>query len=132
MANSLEGKTVLWVEDDNFLGGLIAKKLTNEGANVMYTSTGEDALEQLKDAVPHFILADILLPGKDGFEVLEFVKNDERLKDIPVILFSNLNQEEDMKKGRELGAEAFFVKSNVVPEQVIEKIKEILSERQNS
>lgn len=127
--STLEGKTIVWIEDDNFLGGLMAKKISAEKANVVYAATGEDALERMKDIEPDLILSDVLLPGKDGFEILQEVKADDRLKDVPVILFSNLNQEEDIAKGKELGAQDFFVKSSVIPEQIVEKIKEVVSER---
>ncbi|MFP4022462.1 MAG: PleD family two-component system response regulator [Candidatus Paceibacterota bacterium] len=127
MANELEGKKIVWVEDDNFLGGVITKKLSAENADVIYADTGAKALEALKETVPDIILLDVLLPDKDGFEVLEAVKNDERLKDVPVIMFSNLSQEENIIKARKMGALDFYVKSNLSPDQITENIKQALS-----
>lgn len=127
MANELEGKKIVWVEDDNFLGGVITKKLSAENADVIYADTGAKALEALKETVPDIILLDVLLPDKDGFEVLEIVKNDERLKDVPVIMFSNLSQEENIIKARKMGALDFYVKSNLSPDQITENIKKALS-----
>ncbi|MFP4539613.1 MAG: PleD family two-component system response regulator [Candidatus Paceibacterota bacterium] len=127
MANELEGKKIVWVEDDNFLGGVITKKLSAENADVIYADTGAKALEALKETVPDIILLDVLLPDKDGFEVLEIVKNDERLKDVPVIMFSNLSQEENIIKARKMGALDFYVKSNLSPDQITENIKQALS-----
>ena len=127
MSNNLEGKTVVWVEDDNFLGGIITKRLLKEGAKVIYMNTGVKAMEALADVVPDVLLLDVLLPDKDGFEVLEEVKRDERLKNVPVVMFSNLSQEENMIKARKMGAADFYVKSNLTPDQIAENIKEILS-----
>ncbi len=127
MADNLEGKTVVWVEDDNFLGGVITKKLTEEGAKVIYMNTGVKALEALAEVVPDVLLLDVLLPDKDGFEVLEEVKKDDRLKDVPVVMFSNLSQEENMIKAKKMGALDFYVKSNLSPDQIAENIKGILS-----
>jgi len=121
------GQSIVWVEDDNFLGGLISKKLHSEGYDVAYVSSGEDALAKIEEKRPALILSDIMLPGMDGFELLQKVKSEDGLKDIPVILFSNLSQEEDINKGLEMGATSFLVKSNVVPDQIINKIKEILA-----
>ena len=113
----------MWVEDDNFLGGVITKKLTKEDANIIYLDTGGKALEELKDVTPDLVLLDVLLPDKDGFEVLTEMRKDDRLKDVPVILFSNLSQEDNIKKAKELGASDFYVKSNFTPDEIIEKIK---------
>ncbi len=120
------GSRIVWIEDDNFLGSLISKKLSSEGYEVAYVNTGEDAMAKIKEQKPALVLADIMLPGIDGFEVLKQIKEDDNLKDVPVILFSNLSQEEDINKGLELGAESFLVKSNVVPDQIVSKIKELL------
>ncbi|MGM0629181.1 MAG: response regulator [Patescibacteria group bacterium] len=127
MTNNLEGKTILWVEDDNFLGSIISRRLKKDEAEVIHANTGAKALEVLDENTPHLVLLDVLLPDKDGFEVLEFIKSEDRLKDIPVIMFSNLSQEENIEKSKEMGALDFYVKSNVSPDQIAEKAKEVLS-----
>ncbi len=123
MSKILKGKTIMWVEDDNFLGSVITKKMTTEDANIVYLDTGAKALEELKELVPDLVLLDVLLPDKDGFEVLEEIRKNERLKNIPVILFSNLSQEDNINKAKELGATDFYVKSSFTPDEIIEKIK---------
>ncbi|MGM0482606.1 MAG: response regulator [Patescibacteria group bacterium] len=127
MINNLEGKKILWVEDDNFLGSVISRRLKKEEAEVIHTNTGAKALEALNESTPDLVLLDVLLPDKDGFEVLEFIKSDERLKDVPVIMFSNLSQEENIEKSKDMGALDFYVKSNVSPDQIADKAKEVLS-----
>ncbi len=127
MAENLNEKTIVWVEDDNFLGNVISKKLSAEGAKVIYMNTGAKALEALEDLVPDLILLDVLLPDKDGFEVLEEVKRSSRLNDVPVIMFSNLSHEENMIKAKKMGALDFYVKSNMTPDQIVENVKEAIS-----
>lgn len=127
MLNDLKGKVILWVEDDNFLGSIISRRLRKEEAEVIYADTGAKALEAINENTPDFVLLDVLLPDKDGFEVLEYLKNEENLKDIPVIMFSNLSQEENIEKSKEMGALDFYVKSNASPDQITKRIKEILS-----
>ena len=127
MSGELKGKTILWVEDDNFLGSVITKRFIREEANIIHMNTGTKAVDILADNVPDLVLLDVLLPDKDGFEVLEYIKSSERLKDVPVIMFSNLSQEENIEKSKEMGALEFYVKSNVSPDQIAEKAKEVLS-----
>jgi CheY-like chemotaxis protein len=122
----LSGYTIMWVEDDEFLSEMIAKKLREQGAELEFTNKGEGAVEKLRETNPDLLLLDILLPGKDGFEVLEEMKNDEELKDIPVILFSNLGQQEDIDKGYNLGADKFLVKATVDLNNVVDEIADIL------
>ncbi len=122
---------ILWIEDDTFLGELIAERLRGEGYEVTYVVNGEDALKEANEPPPpDMILSDIMLPGVDGFEILESVKKDERLRNVPVILFSNLNHEDDVNKGIEMGAANFLIKANVTPDQVVEQIKILLAEKQ--
>jgi DNA-binding response OmpR family regulator len=117
---------VLWVEDDQFLSGLIAKKLTSQGFDLEHASTGEQAVNLVKEKKPDVVLLDILLPEMSGFEVLAKIKADPETQNIPVILFSNLGQKEDIDKGLSLGASKFLVKSNMVPDEIAGHIREVL------
>ncbi len=67
------------------------------------------------------------MPGKDGFEVLKELKADPTLRDVPVIVFSNLSQEEDMRRAKELGALEYVVKANISIQEMIEKVKSNLA-----
>ncbi len=120
----------MWVEDDNFLSEMIAQKLKEHGANLKFTSTGEDAVDKLKEVKPDVLLLDILLPGMDGYEVLKQMKADEELKSTPVILFSNLGQQEDINKGKELGADKFLVKATIDLNGVIDEIVDLLQKKE--
>ncbi len=69
------------------------------------------------------VIAKLIMPGKDGFAILAELKADPNLRDIPVIVLSNLSQEEDMRRVKELGAEEYLVKANISIQDVIEKVK---------
>ena len=89
-------KKILIVEDDNFLRSLTAKRLEKEGYVVAVAVDGESALVTAQDEQPDLILLDLLLPGLDGFGVLGKLKAHNDLKKVPVIVFSNLGQKEDI------------------------------------
>lgn len=114
------------VEDDSFLANMYETKLNLEGFEVKKALDGQEGIEMIKQEKPDVILLDILLPKMDGWEVLNALKKEESVKDIPVILLTNLGQEEDVKKGLELGAVDYLIKAHFVPQEVIEKIKEVL------
>src|SRR3989344_2457488 len=116
-------KKVLIVEDDNFLRSVTAKRLEEEGYAVAVAVDGESALVTAQDAKPDLILLDLLLPGLDGFAVLGKLKAHDDLKKVPVIVFSNLGQKEDIEKAKLLGAEQFLIKANFTLDDVMDKIK---------
>lgn len=121
-----ETKKVLIVEDDEFLRSLNAKRLEAEGFKVAVAVDGQSAIDLIPKEMPDLIFLDLLLPGVDGFEVLKKIKADDKTKAIPVIVFSNLGQKEDIEKAHNLGATDFLVKANFTLDDVVAKIKEIL------
>lgn len=120
---SEDKKIVLIVEDDEFLRSLTAKRLEKESLGVMIAVDGENAMNVLSENRPDIILLDLLLPGLNGFEVLEKVRQDDNLKDVPIIVFSNLGQKEDLEKAKSLGANDYLIKANFTLDDVIAKIK---------
>ena len=123
MANQ---RTILIVEDDGFLVQMYAAKLEMEGFKVVAAVDGEKALRQVKKEVPDLILLDLLLPKKDGFQVLEELKKDSAVKNVPVVVLSNLGQKEDIDRCLSLGAKDYLIKAHFVPSEVVEKIKTLL------
>ncbi len=120
-------KTILIIEDDNFLQGLEATKLKKEGYDVLGASNGEDAIK-LIDAKTKIdlILLDLLLPGVDGFMLLEKIRQDKIFLTIPVIVFSNLSEDKDIKRAQKLGISEFMVKSNFTLDELAKKVKELI------
>lgn len=125
MENSLKNKKIVVVEDDKFLGDMLVKKLRNSEAEVTFVNNGEEAYEKIKEAKPDIIVEDVLLPGITGFEVIEKVKKDSELKDIPVIFLSNMQSNEDLKRGQDLGAASFLIKSMVTMDEIMAEIIKI-------
>lgn len=126
---NIKGKTIMLVEDDTFLSDIISRKLSKEGARLLHARDGESAMEILTRERPDIILLDILLPGMDGYEILKWLKKDPLKKLIPVILLSNLGQQSDIDKGRELGAEKFLIKATVTLDEIINEILDTLSKK---
>lgn len=119
--------TVLVVEDDKFLSGLMVKKLQQEEWKVLLAGDGEKALQMVIGEKPDIVLLDIVLPGIDGFEVLNRLKNNPATKNIPVILLSNLGQESDIKRGHDLGAVEFMTKANFTLNEIVQKVYQVAS-----
>ena len=119
-------KSILIVEDDKFLRELLIRKLKNEGFIISVAVEGRDALNKIKEELPQLILLDLILPGIDGFEVLKQIKEDSQTNKIPVIILSNLGQQEEVEKGLKLGAVDYLVKAHFTPDEIIDKVKKVL------
>lgn len=119
-------KKVLIVEDDSFLQGLEASKLEKSGFAIITASSGEEAMQKINEPNIDIILLDLILPNFDGFEILKKIRETENLKNTPVIVFSNLSDEESLKKSTDLGATDFMVKSNFTLDELIKKINSLL------
>jgi DNA-binding response OmpR family regulator len=116
-------KKILIVEDDVFLNELMAKKLIEEGFDVIKAANGEEGLELTRQEKPDLILLDLILPGVDGFEILEKMKDDPEMSSIPVIILSNLGQREDIERGFDLGADDYLIKAHFTPDEIIERVR---------
>src|SRR3989344_9389626 len=118
-------KIILLVEDDPFLNSLLKTRLTNEGFTVVSASDGEEALGTIKkEKNLDLILMDLILPKKSGFEVMEAMRSDPNIKKVPVVIISNLGQEEDIVRGKALGAIEYYVKAKTSIDDLVMKIKE--------
>lgn len=118
---------VLVVEDDPFYANIYKTKLKKEGIDAEVVINGDAAMLAAKKRKPALILTDLIMPGKDGFATLKEVKADPELKDVKVIVLSNLSQEEDIRRVKELGAAEYLIKANVSIQEVIDKIKSNLT-----
>ena len=122
-------KTVLTIEDDNFLQGLEAKKLKKEGYDVLTASNSVEAYKAIEGNTKiDMILLDLLLPEVDGFMILKRIREDEKFKNTPVIIFSNLSEEKDIEKAQKLGISEFMVKSNFTLDELAENIKMLIGQ----
>jgi DNA-binding response OmpR family regulator len=122
---------ILIIEDDQFLRDLLKTKLEKENFIVTTAIDGPGGMEKIVSENPEIILLDIILPGIDGFEILKRVRTnaDMKIAKIPIILLSNLGQEADVEKGRALGGDDYLIKSNFTIDEIIEKIRNVLTLR---
>lgn len=117
---------VLIVEDDVFLGEIYQKKFEMEGFKVSMAVNGEKGLADIKKKKPDIVMLDILLPKLDGFAVLEAAKSDPAVKDIPIILLTNLGQKDDVQRGLDEGAADYLIKTHFKPSEVVDKVRKVL------
>jgi CheY-like chemotaxis protein len=118
-------KKILLVEDEEILIDLLQRKLTREGYEVFVARDGEEGLKKMRemDPKPDLVLLDVIMPKMGGFEVMEEMKKDEKLRDIPVIVISNSGQPVELDRAKNLGAKDWLIKTEFDPNEVLEKVK---------
>lgn len=119
-------KHVLVVEDEEFLVRALTDNLLSEGCTTSVAMDGEAVFDELKKERPSLILLDLLLPKKNGFDVLRDLKASPEFQHIPVVVLSNLGEDAEIKRALDLGADDYFVKSQHPIQEVIEKVQEYL------
>ncbi|MDP3973474.1 MAG: response regulator [Candidatus Daviesbacteria bacterium] len=120
-------KKILLVEDEAFIRDLYQRQLTREGYEVAVAADGQEGINQLKNQIFDLLLLDIMLPGMNGLQVLREFKTQNPNSRMITILLTNLGQEEVIKEGFELGAQAYLIKASYTPEQVVAEVKTALS-----
>ena len=120
---------ILLVEDDKMLADMYITKFSKEGLQVMRAEDGAEGLEKAKAEKPDLVLLDIIMPKLDGFAVLKEIKKEPGLENTHILLLTNLGQSEDVEKGRELGADDYFIKANHTPAEIVEKVKYMLTKK---
>jgi len=120
-------KKILFIEDEAAVQKTLGESLRKAGYEVQSALDGELGLALAKKGEADLILLDIMLPKLSGLEILERIKQDEKIKDIPVIILTNLENIAEVERAVELGAKTYLVKSNYGLEEVVEKIKKVLN-----
>ncbi|MFA5248358.1 MAG: response regulator [Patescibacteria group bacterium] len=121
---------VLLVEDDLMIIKMYERKFDMENFKLTIALNGKEAMKILKKDCPNIVLLDIMMPKMNGLEVLKEIKADSLLRDIPVVMLTNLgDRSEDVEKCKELGAEDYWVKANTSLEEILQGIKNILSKK---
>ncbi len=123
---------ILLAEDDKFIARAYTDGLQRAGFKILLAVDGSQVLEILQNELPDLILLDIIMPEKNGFEVLEEIKKQDKLKNIPVIILSNLGQDTDIQKGLKLGAIDYMIKANFSIAEVIKKIQHYIEENKKN
>jgi DNA-binding response OmpR family regulator len=117
---------IIIAEDDILLRYIWQQKIAQEGFEVITAADGDEALEQIEKEKPDLLLLDIVMPRLDGFDVLKAIRkhSDEKIKNMTVVVLSNLGSEEDVKKASALGSDGYMVKAMFSTDDVIAKVKE--------
>lgn len=121
--------TVLVVEDDRFLSSLIKSRLEREAFAVIQAFDGGEALEWLKNNKPDLILLDLIMPKVSGFEFLEQISIDPAISQIPVVILSNLGQEGDIQKAKQLGAVDYYVKVRTSIDDLVNVVRNAINQK---
>lgn len=121
-------KKILFIEDESALQKTFTDLLSKENYEIVSAFDGETGLRLAKDKKPDLILLDLILPKINGFDVLRNLKNDEELKNIPVIVLTNLESVVDVNRVIELGATTYLVKAHYSLKEVIDKVKTALGD----
>lgn len=123
-----EGTTILLAEDDIILAELYTERLKQEGFNVIHASNGEDALKFVAEQKPSLMILDIMMPKMNGLDVLKAIKSDPETQNIPIIIVTALVQEIEKINKMMTQADAYIVKSEVLPGEIIEEVKRRLGQ----
>jgi DNA-binding response OmpR family regulator len=123
----MDKKVILVVEDEVSLRSALNDKLNNEGFEVVAAQNGLEGIQEIKKNKPDLILLDVVMPIMDGLSMLREIKNDDKTKDIPVVILSNLGDQRDILKAMEHETFDYLVKSDVTLEAIVAKIKSKLN-----
>jgi DNA-binding response OmpR family regulator len=118
-------KNILLVEDDPFLIDIYTTKFKEAGFSVKVASDGKEGLRKLNEEKFDLLVLDIVLPQIDGWEILKKIKSNQNLKDLKVVVLSNLGQKGEVEKGIKLGATKYLIKAHYTPTEVVKEIKKI-------
>ena len=117
---------ILIIEDDNFLLSLIVEKFIQLGFDAEAASDGEEGLNKILNNKYDLVLLDMILPKMDGFKVLENVKKNQTLKDLPIVVTSNLYDKNDIDRAVSLGAADYIIKAYNSPENIVDRVRAFL------
>lgn len=120
-------KKILLVEDDDTLAEVYRQRLELEGFKVRRSNNGEIALKDAVEFHPDLVLLDVMMPNLNGFDVLDILRNSPQTRNVHIIMLTALSQPKDAEKAKQLGADDFLVKSQVVIGDVVQRIKHQLN-----
>lgn len=128
MKQAKKRKTIVVVEDEIALQKVLVEWLESEGFRAVGITDGQEALEQIPRILPDLVFLDIILPHRNGFEVLEEISKNPKSSHIPVIVLTNLGDYQERKKALELGAKSYLIKADYDFVAMKKVIKEILAD----
>ena len=126
------GKTVLIIEDDTALANLYKTELELAGYAVVHVAEGARAISAVEENTPDVVLLDIMLPGRNGLEILKDIRGNEQIKETRVIMLTNFGNEENVSTALELGALDYIMKYKITPNEMKDKLASLLGQSSGS
>lgn len=114
--------TILIAEDDEFIRDIYNRIFTVNGYNVVLATNGMEALEKMEEVTPDLILLDIMMPYQNGKEVFKKIKQDDKLKDVPVVFLTNVSAQDDLEQDLLDQADKYLIKAHFTPKEVLEEV----------
>jgi len=121
-SGAVGAKEILWIEDDKLIANILTKKFISSGFDLVHAKTGDEALDRLKHIIPNIIILDLLLPGMNGFDLLQRINSDTQVKKVPILILSNLSKPSDIERAKILGADKYLVKATVSLDQIVAEV----------
>lgn len=125
-------KKILFVEDDQSFFNIFSVPLKMKGYEVVHVSDGAEASQKIQAEQPDLVLLDIILPGISGLDILKELKENIDTKHIKVVMLTNFGNDDNVNKAMEYGAEDYYMKYNVVPSELPDKIASLIGEQSES
>jgi DNA-binding response OmpR family regulator len=122
----MSGPKILIIEDDRFLSSILKTRLEKDGLNVLQAYDGDEGIEMVRKEHPSLVLLDLIMPKVSGFEVMEKIASDPELSSTPVMIASNLGQDSDIQKARNLGAIDYYVKVRTSIDELAQIVKNLV------
>lgn len=122
----MDSKSVLVVDDDQFLVDVLVEKLQNSGFVTKGVFSGQEALDSINESAPDIILLDLIMPGMNGMEVLQKLKSDAQTKHIPVVILTNLADNEMVERIKVSGGSGYLIKDSQNIDEIVESIKNLI------
>lgn len=119
---------IVIADDDAVLRGIYEKKFSANGYNIRTAKNGEEVIGLIEEEEPDMLILDINMPIMDGFSILERYPKDKR--NFPVVLLTNFSDQKNQERGEELGANDFFVKSNMTIRKLLEMVEKLMTAKQ--
>ncbi len=119
-------KVIFIIEDDPALVAAYQVKFQQEGYTLQVATDGKIAMDALPGPIPDIVLLDLMLPEVSGFEVLTAMRKDERWRNVPVIIMTNLSDDKDVKQGKDLGASDYLIKANMNIKDIVDRVNQEL------
>lgn len=119
-------KKILILEDEEIILDLLSNRLSGQGYEVKTARNGKEGMLMMEKEIPDLVLTDVVMPEKNGFDVISEMKQNELLRNVPIIIISNSGQPVEIDKAKELGVSDWVIKTEFDPQEIIQKVDKVL------